>query len=430
MQRNSIVWIPLAVYLISVAGCSSDPRVLSPAKFKELVSHYDDGFKASLAEANKEIGKDIVRYEPIASDVIPRKLTIRGTHHEIGRWVGLVAKHAYGETNYEALRDRLKRKPAAEEINRGIVAMYESIFPPYLDLVRGLVEAFDVTLDEVDLRFVEHRFFRNLWGQLLQYKRFYNGGSFSAMGGDSPSKCSMVSIYEADKGRHFIGRNFDGGSDRPHFVVNTEVEGVYKTLGSGCYFPYHWMVEGINEKGLFIGVATNESPRAYNKKEPEYPDEPAVQVIHMVRIVLETCTTVEEAIERFRSVRIWFPNEVNHLLLADEAGDSVIVEWNLDRKMVAFRPTEQHVILTNAAYQAGIKYVRGHCWRFRKAQATLKARGQLGGMETVREVAKVMRQSRKPSRTLWTSYFDLTARQMDIRLRTQKFQVPYSFALE
>jgi hypothetical protein len=29
-------------------------------------------------------------------------------------------------------------------------------------------------------------------------------------------------------------------------VVTTDIEGVYRTLGSACYFPYHWMVDGIN----------------------------------------------------------------------------------------------------------------------------------------------------------------------------------------
>ena len=308
--------------------------------------------------------------------------------------------------------------------------MYESIFPPYLDLVRGLAEVFDLALDEVDLRFVEHRFFHSLWSQLLQYKQFYDGASFSAMGGESPSKCSMVSSYLAGQGRHLIGRNFDGASDRPHFVVTTEVEGVYRTLGSACYFPYHWMVDGINEKGLFIGVATNGSPRAYNKKEPRYPDEPAVQVIHMVRIALEMCATVDEAVERFRSARIWFPAEVNHLLIADAAGNAAIVEWDLNRKIVAFRRTEPQVILTNTAYQEGIKYIRDHCRRFQNGQKTMQARGQLGDMQTVLDVAEVMRLTRKPSRTLWTSYFDLTARQMDIRLRTEGFRVPYTFVLE
>ena len=98
--------------------------------------------------------------------------------------------------------------------------------------------------------------------------------------------------------------------------------------------------------------------------------------------------------------------------------------------MVAFRRTEPQLILTNSAYQEGIAYVRKDCYRFRNAQAVVKAKAPLGGRETVREITRVMRQTRGSHRTLWTSYFDITARQMDLRLRSEEFQVPHTFVLE
>jgi predicted choloylglycine hydrolase len=425
-KRNLIIGAIVILPMISILRHYADPRPVDPAKIKELVRHYDDGFKEHLAAANREIGTEIVRYEPLALDVIPRKMTIHGTHREIGRWLGLVAKSHFGEAGL----DRLRRKSEGEEINRRIGAMYESIYPPYLDLVGGLAETFDLTLDEIDLQYMEHRFFLELWWQLLNYKQFVGLTNFSSMGNSSGLNCSIVSCYVADESRHFIGRNFDNPSDRPHFVVTTDVKGVYRTLGSACYFPYHWVMDGINEKGLFIGVATNAAPRAYNQKEPEYPDEPAVQVIHMVRIALDTCASVDEAIERFRSVRIWFPEEVNHLLIADEAGDAAIVEFDRDRKMVVFRRTEPQLILTNSAYQEGINYVRDHCPRFRIAQAAVTAKAPLRDLESVREITQAMRVTRGSGRTLWTSYFDITARQMDLRLRSEEFKVPHAFTLE
>ncbi len=136
MRNDLIVRMLVVLTLIGMAGCGLGPRSVDPAEIKDLVTHYDDAFKGHLAEANREIGKDIVRYEPLASDVIPRKVTVHGTHREIGRWLGLVTKGIYGE----AMLERLRRKPEAEEMNQRIVAMYESIYPPYLDLVRGLAE--------------------------------------------------------------------------------------------------------------------------------------------------------------------------------------------------------------------------------------------------------------------------------------------------
>jgi hypothetical protein len=41
-----------------------------------------------------------------------------------------------------------------------------------------------------------------------------------------------------------------------------------------------------------------------------------------------------------------------------------------------------------------------------------------------------MRQTSGSNRTLWTSYFDITARQMDLRLRSEEFEVPHTFAID
>jgi predicted choloylglycine hydrolase len=429
-MRKLIVAVFVVLCVIGIWKYCAGPRSVDPEKIKNLVTHYDDVFKQHLAQVNREIGNDIVRYEPIAPGVIPRKVTIKGTHRETGRWIGLVAKNIHGEAG----PDRLRRKPDAEEMNQRIVAMYESIYPPYLDLVRGLAATFDLTLDEIDLQYVEHRFFLDLWLPLLDYKQFYELTDFS-MGSGSQLNCSLMSYYNADEGRHLIGRNFDNASDRPYFVVNTDLHGVNRTLGCSCYFLYHWITDGINDKGLFIGVATNESPSAYNEKEPNYPDEPAVQMIHMVRIALEKCATVEEVIELFGSVRIWFPNEVNHLLVADEAGNAAVVEFDLDRKMVVFRRKEPYMILTNYAYQEGIDNIRDHCPRFRNAEAAVTTNAPLPDMESVREITQIMRSelvriTQGNSRTLWTSYFDIQARQMELRLRSEEYQVPYTYTLD
>ena len=242
--------------------------------------------------------------------------------------------------------------------------------------------------------------------------------------------CSILSYYVAKTKRHFIGRNFDNPSDRPHFVVTTDVEGAYRTLGSACYALYHFVSEGINEKGLFIGVSTNALPPEYNEKEPEYPEEPAVQVIHMVRIALETCATVEEAVELFKSVRIWFPFEVNHLLIADEEGETAIVEFDRERKLVTFQRTDPYLIMTNTAFQKGIDYVRKSCFRLRNAEAALKAKGPLRDLDDVREITRIMQITNGPGRTLWTSYFDIRKREMELRVRTEDFLVPYQFTLK
>ncbi len=60
----------------------------------------------------------------------------------------------------------------------------------------------------------------------------------------------------------------------------------------------------------------------------------------------------------------------------------------------------------------------------------VQSKAPLGGPETVCEITRGMRQTSGSNRTLWTSYFDITARQMDLRLRSEEFQVPHTFAID
>ena len=92
----------------------------------------------------------------------------------------------------------------------------------------------------------------------------------------------------------------------------------------------------------------------------------------MVRIALETCATVEEAVALFQSVRIWFPVEVNHILLADKTGSSAVIEFDKARNVAVFTSGSPAMILTNTAYQEGKEYLIENCWRYRKASRMLK----------------------------------------------------------
>jgi predicted choloylglycine hydrolase len=65
--------------------------------------------------------------------------------------------------------------------------------------------------------------------------------------------CSIVSAKLPD--RSIVGRNFDNNYEKPHFVVFTQIEGGYKVMANACYTMFHWVMDGINEKGLFMGTA-------------------------------------------------------------------------------------------------------------------------------------------------------------------------------
>ena len=87
-----VLAIAAVLYLTGAWGCDSHARRVDAAAIEHLATHYDDAFEEHLAAANLELGTEIVHYEPIAPDVFPHKMTIRGTHREVGRWIGTVVE--------------------------------------------------------------------------------------------------------------------------------------------------------------------------------------------------------------------------------------------------------------------------------------------------------------------------------------------------
>jgi hypothetical protein len=220
-------------------------------------------------------------------------------------------------------------------------------------------------------------------------------------------------------GRQLVGRNFDNPSDRPHYFTTMELAGGYKVVGHTIYDITSFVVDGINEKGLSLSVTT-----ASGDREP-YPREPAVVMGHMCQIVMQTCASVEEALNLLRTVRVWFPDEVNHWLLADASGKAVVVEWNAQsHKLLVFEQPGPYELLTNTPLELGEEAVLKKCWRYCKGKPMLEAGVQ--DADGMFEVMKAMRVTYGPSRTLWTTVMDLNARTFEVRY-FKEFDHKYEF---
>ena len=388
------------LFLVVVTGCSTGSDVVQnstnthQASVDEIYAIYDRIFLQYLDEVTQDMGKEVIRVEPISDRfTIPKKITISGTPYEIGKTIGRIADL------YNLAPPGLSSEN--ENLNIGYISMYEKLYPQYLELLRGIGTAFGLNVDEMDLAFMEFKFFEDLWGGLLRYSDFFNLTDFSRYGDIGPSHNCSVTSYNAG-GNHLVGRNFDNSSERPHYFADTKMEGCYRSMGNVIYFLYHWVVDGINEKGLSINVASNGGD--YQLKEP-YLGVPAVFSGHMARIVMDTCGTVDEALDKIGSVRIWFPNEGIHWLIADASGRSVIVEFDHSKKMVVFNRSGPYELITNTALQHGDEYVLQNCWRFSGLKPILEQ--GISNMTEMRNMMETARFTEYDVRTLWTSIMDL-----------------------
>lgn len=383
-------------------------------EIQELYDTYDDLFKVFLVNTNEELGKQVAVYEEISPGLHPKKITFRGSYYEVGQWVGLMARK-YGI--YPRLRDDGNR-----EINEKIEAMYRKIFPPFLERCRGIAWAYSLNPEDLDLRHQEYGFSGTLWWRLFQYDDFLRLTKFTSQG--SAENCSVISYYIEEEQRMLVGRNFDIYDDRPHFQVVSNLSGVYRTIGMTAYQLQNKISDGLNEKGLYMAVASNIFPDQYGDyAEEPYPEVPAVWSIHLIRMILDGCATVEEALALVRRVRVWFPDELQHFLIADRLGNSVVIEFDRDKNLHEFPAGDCYQVMTNTAFMEGLDYVYANCGRFRRA-TDLCALG-VSNMEEFWKVVCAIQETWSSVCSIWTARGDLKKLEYDTRFWSEEWEVPH-----
>jgi predicted choloylglycine hydrolase len=416
VQGKGPVLLALSLLLVFQAGCrrdeDGDTGESREQRLDRLLQTHDRQFQEYLATAQREMGKEILKYSSVSNDVaIPKRMDVSGSHYEYGSLVGRIAR-LYGQ---DPRRVAVNRR----EFNDRIMDMYRRVYPQYLEFARGLGEVFGMAAVELDFVYLEYEFFINLWYRLFKYDEFRSLADTAApMSASTHTHCSMLF---AKIGKDvFVGRNFDDDHEKPQFVEFSSMEDGYKVLANACYIPYHWVMDGVNEKGVFMGTANLVQPRKYYWDDA-YPDVPAICEHHLFRVALETCATVEEVIALYRSIRPW-SHATDHLLVADALGNSAVIEFNLDRGAVFFPADKDYQIMTNIAYQEGLDYMLNNCSRF--SLATSMAENGILAFADVEHITRAIRGSDHG----YTSLFDLRKRFMQLYRRLY-FYKSFDFTL-
>ncbi len=415
-RRRAVLGALLAVTL--PLGCGGSPGQTGPssAPAASLVQTFDSRFKTVLETVTARAGRRIITYQPINDRVLTRRVTIDSDYFTLGYQTGLMAR--------ELAMTPARRTDANRELNERIAAMYRELYPPHLEKARGLASAYGLALDDLDLRDLERDFYINLYWVLFNYEQFRSSG-FDTL---DTGQCSILSYHTA-AGASLVGRNFDYPYNVPRFFVLSNIQGVYRTLGNTGWAWNHWVMDGINEKGLFIGVATNESPaqfRALGQKP--YPSGPAVNAHHMMAIVLDTCSSVEEALALVGRMRVWFSDEFLHFMVADAGGASAVIEFDADGRLVPFRSQKHYQVVTNTALQIGPENVAAQCWRYAQAERTLST-AAIASRDELLAVNRSVSVSGS-ARTLWITMADLGQRSLDVRFVEEGYVTPHLFTFQ
>lgn len=177
--------------------------------------------------------------------------------------------------------------------------------------------------------------------------------------------CTSFQALDADGKGYLFGRNYDYFKN-PTLVTHSYPKEGYASLavtdmshlGYGLEkLPTTFMkkvsalaaiyapVDGINEKGLCMSIMA--LPHQASQQDTPKPD---VGTSAIIRLVLDRCATVQEALDLIASVDVRHDATVGsgyHYMIADAAGDCVVVEFDREddwKTMLVRKPAGQNAM--------------------------------------------------------------------------------------
>jgi hypothetical protein len=242
-----------------------------------------------------------------------RHLVLKGTNEEIGRALALMAKERYNAQpipSEDPFRTRVQRR------------YIEKQYPILFDRMRGAAAAFSRRVDDDTANFTS-----------LMY-----------LFGSGPG-CSVVHIPPAmtNDGNSIVSRNYDFstgtlfGTQPPKgelpctarpYLVEMHPERGYASLAMYSYDLLSGSLDGINSEGLTVALLADDELMGKFKMEPAGMDGVGLGVLQMLRLLLDTCATVDEAKETLLMTKQYYEIVPVHFLVADRNGQSFVWEYS------------------------------------------------------------------------------------------------------
>jgi len=207
--------------------------------------------------------------------------------------------------------------------------VYKKYYPEVLEELKGVSRAGNFDEDRL--------FYSFLCSEILAYA--YNFGL------DVNKACTIFGV--SNKNGVFIGRNYDWlavaerffqvykvcNSKTNSYIAVSDMGIVSESWAKSQYLSY-CPDDLINSKGLFIGITF-----VYNPKWSY-----GLTYFHMLRLISERCSSIEEAIKIFERVPLSCPK---NFFIADKNGKMAVVEHASGKKFRIRYPQDGILITTN-----------------------------------------------------------------------------------
>jgi hypothetical protein len=317
--------------LLTVAGCAS------PAESKSVVQ--EDRVIAGGPNDSLEV----------------RHLVLRGTNEQIGRALAQIAKERYA-VRLDPMKDSVQARAVRKFMERND--------PILLDRMRGVAAAYGKSFDD------------DAW-------------DFTTLGfTELKAGCSIAHLPPSSttNGKSVVSRDYDFTTgalsfgflppDRLHptarpYLIELHPDQGYASIAMVAYDLLSGVLDGMNSEGLTVTLAMDDEQFSKGKTEPTR--EPAVGLgeLQTLRLLLDTCATVEEAKQTLLATKQYYQYVPVHYLIADRHGNAFVWEYSeAHNKEYIVENPGQPLVMTNFTLHKQV--VDGRPPSADKARATCK----------------------------------------------------------
>jgi Acyl-coenzyme A:6-aminopenicillanic acid acyl-transferase len=344
-----------------------------------------------------------------------RHIVLEGSNEAIGKALAEIARDRHGArllVSSDRLLARTQRR------------YFEKNAPLLLDRMRGVAAAYGKSIDDDGWNFS--------W---LDYGHFTGG-------------CSVIHFppnVTAD-GRGLVSRDYDfttgrfGGerlrsgeqasTTRP-YVVEMYPERGYASLAVYSYDLLNGVIDGVNSEGLTVALLADDELEKKFRMEPAGFDAVGLGVVQVLRLLLDTCASVEEAKEALLMNKQYYEVGPVHYLVADRHGKAFVWEYSHahNREYIVENPGKP-LVTTNFSLHSYLedgkppssKGAEKVCPRYCTLAEELGGRQDKLTVDQIKETHKLVDMTQTPpkgspwapTRTLWHVLYSPEGRSMQI----------------
>jgi predicted choloylglycine hydrolase len=335
-----------------------------------------------------------------------------------------IAITAYGLRDYVRTLNSLRRIPGTNAY----------VIDYYADYKIDEVRAHGIDIDNAEESYLRVYFPKVLVPIARWLNQAYFGTTVETIPTDGKS-CSTVVLCQPN-GAVYFGRNLDYEHDaclivkvhRPELPATVAVLDLdYVGLNRDdldttslldrlpLLFAPYYLEDGMNEHGVAVADMTVE-----NIKPPYDPARPNIIHATAMRLILDYAKSVDEAVKLLGEYNVHFVQERCHLMIADAAGKSAVVEF-IDGNIRTTSTEDHWQVSTNHQIYGKTEQENDQaCWRYRTASDML---AKLSDRADAGDVMKIMQAVQQGS-TMWTSVYNLSTGEFRFSYR-QHYADPY-----